>query len=115
MFKILEGSLLIKYVAVNKQSPQIFLGKWDWNKRALQVSSKCLCFLLTTPFCCGVAMQEVWWIIPFEVNKSEVIEHVPHSYALSDLIIFTLAENCLSIRVKKNLRVEKALDFVDST
>jgi len=55
---------LMMYVAVRRQSPQNWMGILDRNNKALAVSNKCLCFLSTTPFCYGVAVQEVWCMKP---------------------------------------------------
>ena len=49
-----EGILFNTYTADSIHNPQKPFGKLAWNFIALAVSRICLCFLSTTPFCCGV-------------------------------------------------------------
>lgn len=54
ILKKLDGILLIKYVAVKRQSPKNVTGRLDWKIKALYASTSVLYFLSTISLYCGV-------------------------------------------------------------
>ena len=110
-WRSLVGNLFIIYVAVNTHSPKYFVGNFDWNKSALAVSSKYLCFLSTTPFCWGVYGQILWCIMSLVWKKYTASAEV-NSKPLSDLMDFNLVWNWFSMRDTKAYMVWRALLFL---
>jgi len=63
------GYLVDKISSSQNTLTQKQIGRDAWNLRALATLSICQFFRSTHPFCCGVSMQEVSWMIPFSIYK----------------------------------------------
>lgn len=77
---------------------------------ALAVSSMCLCLLCTTSFCCGVCGHELWWIIPWLLNRS-LYYALKNSPPLQDLSTLLLLPNCALTIMRKFLSIKQLSDF----
>ena len=108
--KGLRGIRLIKYVAQRRASPQYCNGNFAWKNKDLAVASRCLCFLSTTPFCCGVLVQLVSCTIPL-LRYTCLISPSHSSCALSNLITSTLVEKCNSTYKRNCLITETTSDL----
>lgn len=98
-------------MAVLTQSPQYFKGRLAWNLRALATCNRCLCFLSTLPFCCGLSLQDVWCSIPSsETNFPQA--PLINSKTLSDLMVLIVHSNCTLTNLRNYLRTEGASDLL---
>ena len=61
--------LLIKLTTVRTISPKNSLEIEVDNKKERTISTMCLCFLSATPFCLGVSVHEVWWMVPSKASN----------------------------------------------
>jgi hypothetical protein len=74
-----EGIQLMRWVAVETQSPQKQKGRWAWNLKARATFRRCWCFLSTTEFCWGVSTQLSWCKVPCWEKKSSIWNSTPLS------------------------------------
>ena len=78
-----------------------------WNKKLLETLSKCLCFLSTLAFCCGVSTQECCIMVPNEVYKVGRL----NSGALPVLIALIFLENLVRMVLKNWLSMNCTSDL----